>query len=401
MKHAVFDSGPQLYFEYVKGGSLDRYKCTTPFQRAQATIQLLDGLAYIHGKLLAHRDVKPENILVECWHSNRVHVKLADFGLSKQSDDLKTFCGTARYVAPEIFCTHLANSKKPKDIVKYDQLVDIWSLAVVLAWLECGKLPETGNAAEFRENYEYSGNAWGDKMVEFVQGYQTPHGTNDLLSFVLDDMLVVDPEKRQPARICHKKALRLFGGATSGEERDPSTPRAVSAGVTSSSNDSAASEASTVLPCPRVGQDNGQSSELSVSRAPQLVSESLIVDRTENGSGLVDDLLKMAPSDMSKFERSDAPSPDTVKYNSVVGSKLWDIGATTGVRGSVTRLEESKSAQRGAARDEDDGDARAVVSPSQHRKRSSTGHLLSELIDQEPEDGGSKRSKVWIVESPA
>ena len=83
LKHAVFDAGPKLYFEYVSEGdlSLDRYKFTTPFQRGQIATQLLDGITYLHEeKLVVHRDIKPANVLVQYWSPDRVHVKLGDYG---------------------------------------------------------------------------------------------------------------------------------------------------------------------------------------------------------------------------------------------------------------------------------------------------------------------------------
>ena len=56
--------------------------------------------------------------------------------------------------------------------------------------LECGELPQ------YLKHYQGSGTAWGDVMVDFVRSYMIHHETNDLLSFLLEDMLVVDPWKR-------------------------------------------------------------------------------------------------------------------------------------------------------------------------------------------------------------
>ncbi|KAI9671163.1 MAG: hypothetical protein M1817_003670 [Caeruleum heppii] len=420
LRHASFDNGPQLYFEYIPGGSLDRYPSTTPGQRVQIAIQLLDGLTYLHDeKLVAHRDIKPANVLVQYWSPGRVHVKLGDFGLSKQSDQLKSFCGTAKYLAPEVFCTRLVPRRNS---VRYDGLVDIWSLAVLLVKLECGELPQ------YRADYEDSGAAWGDVMVEFVGNQQRRRGTNDLLSLVLEDMLVVDPENRLPAKKCLEKALSLFGGGTSddgedsGEESNPSTPRALPADVTSSPNDAGASEASTLRLCPGEGEDNRRSSEPSRSRVAGPGSMSLIAGLGEEGSGFIDASLQMDPSDVSEFEGSDVPTPDTVQESSVVSNELWDAGATIGARGSAAGLEEGEGGgQRGfgsdsvgpglgaamihrpadATREEDGPDATAVGWPSQRKRPRSRGGLgsraarsSSKVTDQESEDGDSKRSRV-------
>jgi hypothetical protein len=45
--------------------------------------QILDGLAYAHGKGVVHRDLKPGNILLEKDASGNLHVKISDFGLAR------------------------------------------------------------------------------------------------------------------------------------------------------------------------------------------------------------------------------------------------------------------------------------------------------------------------------
>lgn len=70
-----------------------------------------------------YRDLKPENIILE----NTGHLKITDFGLSKQGvtkTDSKTysFCGTPEYLAPEIITGQ-----------GHDKSVDWWSLVTFLA----------------------------------------------------------------------------------------------------------------------------------------------------------------------------------------------------------------------------------------------------------------------------
>ena len=205
LKYADFNPGPRLYFEYVSGGSLESYSSTTVFQTRQVTIQLLGAFAYLHGKQppIAHRDIKPENVLVKHWSKDNVHVKLADFGLSKRSNDLRTFCGTLLYAAPEIYCAGLVGKRHWK---KYEPLVDNWSLSVLLVNLECHQLPE------YSRYYSRSETAWAKELVKFVSEKLEHDETNRLLSFLLEDILVVDLKGRKPTEECYQEALRLFGG---------------------------------------------------------------------------------------------------------------------------------------------------------------------------------------------
>lgn len=69
--------------------------------------QTLQALDYLHRKKITHRDIKPDNILIQS--RDPIHVKLSDFGLSKIVNEqtfLNTFCGTLLYCAPEVFSNY-------------------------------------------------------------------------------------------------------------------------------------------------------------------------------------------------------------------------------------------------------------------------------------------------------
>jgi serine/threonine protein kinase len=92
--------------------------------------EIVLALEYLHKNNMVYRDLKPENILLDA----KGHIKITDFGLSKMLNSSKdkafTICGTAQYLAPEVFI------KKG-----YDSSVDWWSLGCLIYEMLTGKLP--------------------------------------------------------------------------------------------------------------------------------------------------------------------------------------------------------------------------------------------------------------------
>ena len=124
---------PMLVMEFVQGRDLyyeHREKRMTKRELIRLTEQLLGALAYVHEKGITHRDVKPANVMVSS--RSPLKVKLADFDLASKDADLRTRCGTERYLAPEI--------DFGKDD-KYTSKVDIWSFGVMFLEL-CYNLPK-------------------------------------------------------------------------------------------------------------------------------------------------------------------------------------------------------------------------------------------------------------------
>jgi len=91
-----------IVMEYVDGQTLSEFLKTKPTStvRLKVVSELLDGMAYYHGKQITHRDLKPSNILITYNGNN---VKIIDFGLSDSDSHsiLKQPAGTAKYAAPE------------------------------------------------------------------------------------------------------------------------------------------------------------------------------------------------------------------------------------------------------------------------------------------------------------
>ncbi|KAF4983480.1 hypothetical protein FZEAL_1103 [Fusarium zealandicum] len=146
-----------IIMEYVPGGDLgklisDRGALNESVVRTMST-QLLSALGYLHANNITHRDVKPDNILINSL--NPIDLKLTDFGLSKMVDSeqtfLRTFCGTLLYCAPEVYTEYAeydehgvrSRGKKMRRIPgqRYSHAVDIWSLGGVLFYTLTGSPP--------------------------------------------------------------------------------------------------------------------------------------------------------------------------------------------------------------------------------------------------------------------
>ncbi len=107
---SIFDSGeldntPFFVMEYVDGKELKDFianGASVSIEHAKKIIcQILDALYYSHNCGIVHRDIKPSNIFIDV----NGNVKIADFGIAKQSNSELTqtgsIIGTPSYMSPE------------------------------------------------------------------------------------------------------------------------------------------------------------------------------------------------------------------------------------------------------------------------------------------------------------
>ncbi|XP_039449081.1 ovarian-specific serine/threonine-protein kinase Lok isoform X1 [Culex pipiens pallens] len=128
-----------MVLEYMEGGDL-LTRITSQKALSEQTsklffLQMCLAVQYLHAKGITHRDLKPDNILLQDSNEETL-LKVSDFGLSKfvHTDSvMRTLCGTPLYVAPEVLMTGGRGT--------YTSKVDIWSLGVVLFTMLSGTLP--------------------------------------------------------------------------------------------------------------------------------------------------------------------------------------------------------------------------------------------------------------------
>uniref|UniRef100_A0A8C4HSZ1 non-specific serine/threonine protein kinase n=1 Tax=Dicentrarchus labrax TaxID=13489 RepID=A0A8C4HSZ1_DICLA len=125
--HYAFQTEGKLYLilDFLRGGDVfTRLSKEVMFTEEDVKFYLAElalALDHLHNLGIVYRDLKPENILLD----EAGHIKLTDFGLSKESVDADkkaySFCGTVEYMAPEV-----VNRRG------HTQSADWWSLGVLM-----------------------------------------------------------------------------------------------------------------------------------------------------------------------------------------------------------------------------------------------------------------------------
>jgi len=127
--------------EFVDGQSLKYYITTSgriePLRALNYTKQIAEGLEAAHKHGVVHRDIKPQNILI----NNVGVVKITDFGMARGEDTATItgtdeFMGTPYYISPEqVDSGHLADTRS-----------DLYSLAIVFFEMLTGRPPFEGGS---------------------------------------------------------------------------------------------------------------------------------------------------------------------------------------------------------------------------------------------------------------
>ena len=133
----VVNEQPYYAMQLVEGGDLggmSKAEPLAPRRAAHYVLGVARGIAVAHARGMLHRDIKPQNILVEASNDRAM---ITDFGLARISEEdsgmtrTGQVLGTPSYMPPE----------QIRDSRNVDQRADVYSLGATLYQLLCGKAP--------------------------------------------------------------------------------------------------------------------------------------------------------------------------------------------------------------------------------------------------------------------
>ena len=160
--------------------------------------QLLAGIAFCHENRVLHRDLKPQNLLI----NNKMQLKLADFGLARAFGiPVNTFSNevvTLWYRAPDV----LLGSRT------YNTSIDIWSAGCIMAEMYTGRplFPGTTNEDQLQKIFRLMGTpserSWPG-ISQFPE--YKPSGQN----FYTQDLRLILPHMEPPALDLLTRMLQL------------------------------------------------------------------------------------------------------------------------------------------------------------------------------------------------
>ena len=187
--------------EYINGGSLkeliqklkEKGKLVDEKKMWEFLIQLLKGLFYLHEeKKIIHKDIKPENILID----EHMNLKISDYGINainnKKVDDMLKHhgisIGSIQFIAPEMINNGI-----------YDFKSDIYMLGLTLFNLMFGKLPDEKKLKNNKEKHTilYKNSNFPDYYSDQIKGF-------------IKDLLTVNQSERPSAHGAFSGALSVY-----------------------------------------------------------------------------------------------------------------------------------------------------------------------------------------------
>ncbi|WAR20101.1 TSSK2-like protein [Mya arenaria] len=216
--YEMFEDNIRVYMilEFAENGDVLRYiQKSGAIKDHLARIwirQVGDAVKYLHDQDITHRDLKLENLLLDCVFN----IKICDFGFVKShsmKELSKTYCGSKSYASPEILRGEPYDPKK----------ADMWAMGVILYIFITGKMPfdeskgNTGVLEEQRKlNFPWQKFRYVTPEVKaiiltlFKSSYTERPGIDDVmdLTWISADLIPGDGTERQGNRKSHHSSIQ-------------------------------------------------------------------------------------------------------------------------------------------------------------------------------------------------
>lgn len=187
-----------LVLEMAVGGELQRvledHEEISEKEAARLIRQILEGIAFLHERNIAHLDIKPQNLLLTNAFP-KCDIKLCDFGISRlitKGIELREILGTPDYVSPEIL------HYEPISLA-----TDMWSIGVLAYVLLSGHTPFGG---ETKQETFWNITSGTLEFPEDLFG-----GVSKDAKDFIERLLITEPNERMTAKEClHHSWIKSF-----------------------------------------------------------------------------------------------------------------------------------------------------------------------------------------------
>ncbi|CAG9838856.1 unnamed protein product [Diabrotica balteata] len=179
-KHLMANSTtsmPLLPMEYCRKGNLRHVlqkpsnSSGLPEEEVRCILgDISSGLAHLHKLKVTHRDIKPDNIVLQHCEERKTQTiyKIIDLGYAKElGDSTVSFVGTMHYLAPEIF-----------EAKNYNKSVDYWSMGILTFEIICGFLPFLANLTPFERFEKICNKQYNDICILMSYSGQITYSQN-------------------------------------------------------------------------------------------------------------------------------------------------------------------------------------------------------------------------------
>lgn len=186
-----YEHVPYIVFEYVEGQTIEdiiKKRGKLPSQEAVALCcQILDALQYAHEHGLIHRDIKPQNVIV----NEHGIAKLTDFGIAREVSastltfDGKNVIGSVHYISPE-----QARGER------VSEASDIYSVGITLYEMLTGEVPFKGETAV------------ATAIMQINDIPRAPMEIDREVPYALNEIVLKAIEKEPLARYHHARSMK-------------------------------------------------------------------------------------------------------------------------------------------------------------------------------------------------